>query len=417
MAEILLGNIRGKDGKGFKVIDYYKTPEELSSAVTNPSVGDAYGVGSGHPYDIYIYSQRNAWVNNGKLQGAKGEQGIQGIQGIQGEPGKDGANATITDVTATVNETTGTPIVTVALGGTESERTFSFAFSGLKGEQGIQGEKGEKGEQGIQGEPGKDGTNATIDINEQMPTHTEATTLVTLTSGEKISIAFGKIRRAITDLILHLADTTKHITATERTTWNGKAPTSHASTATTYGVGTESTFGHLKLTDSTTSTAAGTAASAIAIKTLADTISGLKNAKVVHASYVGTGTYVNGQETAANIAAGQNKLTFPAFPRVVLIKKRTSYRVNAIIMPNPDTNEVSFVTYGDSKFYQGRCSGKVNSDFSLTWYALSQIWKYKANLTSGDVSVELESLSSNDLRAYGQLNESGITYDYVAICY
>jgi hypothetical protein len=45
------------------------------------------------------------------------------------------------------------------------------------------------------------------------------------------------------------------------------------------------------------------------------------------------------------------------------------------------------------------------------------VWKYKANLTSGDVAVELEKLSSNDIKAYGQLNEEGVTYDYIAICY
>ncbi len=105
-----------------------------------------------------------------------------------------------------------------------------------------------------------------VATNDQTPTYTEASTLTNLTSGEKLGIALGKIKKAITDLISHLADTTKHITSTERTTWNGKAPNSHASTATTYGVGTESNYGHLKITDSKTSTAAGTAASAKALK-------------------------------------------------------------------------------------------------------------------------------------------------------
>ena len=66
-----------------------------------------------------------------------------------------------------------------------------------------------------------------VTTNDQTPTYTEATTLTNLISGEKISIAFGKIKKAITDFISHNEDTTKHITSTERTTWNNKADESH----------------------------------------------------------------------------------------------------------------------------------------------------------------------------------------------
>lgn len=43
---------------------------------------------------------------------------------------------------------------------------------------------------------------------------------------------------------------------------NGKAPTSHASTATTYGVGTSTNYGHLKVADNLTTTTSSTALSA-----------------------------------------------------------------------------------------------------------------------------------------------------------
>ena len=124
-----------------------------------------------------------------------------------------------------------------------------------------------------------------VATNDQTPTYTEATTLTNITSGEKLSTAFGKIKKAIADLISHLAnknnphgvnaekvglgnvsntsdadkpvstlqkvaiedaknagttaqsnlnahidDSVKHITTSERTTWNSKANESHTHT-------------------------------------------------------------------------------------------------------------------------------------------------------------------------------------------
>ena len=61
-----------------------------------------------------------------------------------------------------------------------------------------------------------------VATNDQTPTYTAASANANLTSGEKLSVAMGKISRAITSLISHLADGTRHITAAERTEWNEK---------------------------------------------------------------------------------------------------------------------------------------------------------------------------------------------------
>ena len=86
--------------------------------------------------------------------GPKGDTGERGTAGPQGEPGKDGTSATIIGATASIDETSGTPSVTVTNGGTESARSFNFAFTNLKGDKGDTGERGPAGPQGIPGERG-----------------------------------------------------------------------------------------------------------------------------------------------------------------------------------------------------------------------------------------------------------------------
>lgn len=82
---------KGDTGSGFKVLGYFSTQEELGSTIVSPQAGDAYGVGTGAPYDIYIYDAINSvWKNNGPLQGAQGPKGDTGPQGPMGEQGPKG---------------------------------------------------------------------------------------------------------------------------------------------------------------------------------------------------------------------------------------------------------------------------------------------------------------------------------------
>lgn len=82
---------QGETGRGFAVLGYYATAAALAAAVQTPAAGDAYGVGSAAPYDIYIYDGvTSTWVNNGALQGAKGEKGDKGDKGDKGAAGDKG---------------------------------------------------------------------------------------------------------------------------------------------------------------------------------------------------------------------------------------------------------------------------------------------------------------------------------------
>ena len=88
--------IKGSDGKNFTILGFYGTLSALQAAVQTPAAGDAYGIGAEAPYDIYIFDGvTNAWINNGVLQGAKGEKGDKGDPGRRRELGHrhDGGHA------------------------------------------------------------------------------------------------------------------------------------------------------------------------------------------------------------------------------------------------------------------------------------------------------------------------------------
>lgn len=78
-------------------------------------------------------------------QGQKGDKGDTGNTGPQGDPG---AAAGFGTPTATVDDSTGTPSVSVDASGPDTAKVFSFTFSGLKGETGSRGGKGDKGDPG-----------------------------------------------------------------------------------------------------------------------------------------------------------------------------------------------------------------------------------------------------------------------------
>ena len=72
-------------------------------------------------------------------------RGDKGEQGEQGETGHTGQPAGFGDVTASVDNTVGTPSVNVTASGPDTAKEFDFEFHNLKGEQGDTGETGETG--------------------------------------------------------------------------------------------------------------------------------------------------------------------------------------------------------------------------------------------------------------------------------
>ena len=74
------GDFNGRDGQSFVISGYFDTPDQLRAAIPEPQPGEAYGVGTAAPYDIYVWDALGGtWRNNGCIQGVAGEKGENGV--------------------------------------------------------------------------------------------------------------------------------------------------------------------------------------------------------------------------------------------------------------------------------------------------------------------------------------------------
>ena len=100
---------KGDTGRGLQILGRFDTEAQLREGIQTPEAGDAYSVGTEPPFDVYIYDGIGEdWVNNGKLEGPKGEKGDpftyadfteEQLAALKGERGEKGDPFTYADFT------------------------------------------------------------------------------------------------------------------------------------------------------------------------------------------------------------------------------------------------------------------------------------------------------------------------------
>ena len=188
-----------------------------------------------------------------------------------------------------------------------------------------------------------------VATNDQTPTYTEASSLSSLVSGEKTSVAFGKIAKAVSTLISH-----------------------------TTSKATNSVLGHVKLSDSTSSTSAstaGVAATPKAVKAAYDLAnSNTEKLGTTDISGIGdgtvTGAIVNNKEAIEDVSQSLNN------------SKKTYIN---LALPNVTADAKAVCDYINKNYLLGQLSPAYTVEFDVV--------ASNADWFSGTLSTDLLTLA------------------------
>lgn len=235
-----------------------------------------------------------------------------------------------------------------------------------------------------------------VATNDQTPTYTTPGTLTALTSGERLSTAFGKLARSIANLITHLGDKVAHVTAADRNKWDGKAAATHTHGASDINSGTlgvarggtgKTSWLANRLFYATTAAAIGQMPFPTADGMyLCQNKSGAPFWRTVEQPKTSeAGTYVGTGKTGSS---AKNSIVFQAgTPKVVLIAQKDYTRYGILILaPNAATG-FSVIEGGVLSSLKVDVSGNT-----VSWY-----------------------YNSTDSHSANQLDHAGQTYAYVGV--
>ena len=208
-----------------------------------------------------------------------------------------------------------------------------------------------------------------VATNDQTPTYTEALSLSSLVSGEKTSVAFGKIAKAVSTLISH-----------------------------TTSKATNSVLGHVKLSDSTSSTSAstaGVAATPKAVKAAYDLAnSNTKKIGTTDISGIGDGTVTG--------AIAENKDAIEDVTQSLTTVNNSKRTYLNLALPNVAADAKSVCDYINKNYLMGQITPICSIEFDVV--ASNEDW------FSGVLSTDLN-VDSNTRTVWGIVQRRSISAD------
>ena len=142
---------KGDDGNSFTIVATVASVVDLPSSAP---AGEAYFVGTVAPRDVYTFDAlTHSWVNQGKLQGPKGDtgetgpqgpigpqgpQGETGEQGAKGDKGDTGATGATPNISVTATELPAGSSPTATRSGTNENPIITFGIPQASGSGGTQ---------------------------------------------------------------------------------------------------------------------------------------------------------------------------------------------------------------------------------------------------------------------------------------